>query len=248
MPAFCGGRLPACIVFYIPLRHCLLSAGVLACLACDDVAGCDRQQAVYAALAASSCDNLPQTGAGCVFCFTNAHESCENGVVHVGGIGDAFAIPHVKRAFAIPDVKSSVVLPHADMVNQETELLAELLIRQEELESAAKKAEDRAREAELRAAELSDRHASMMARGANVIAQVQWYFTEENMVKDDYLYDQMDPETGWVPLSTLAQFSRLKALCVGEAELGALLRCSVMLEVSGSGHAVRSRKWRLLLR
>ena len=44
-----------------------------------------------------------------------------------------------------------------------------------------------------------------------ILNQVNYYFSEENLLKDEFLRAQMDGE-GWVPIPLLASFARLRHL------------------------------------
>lgn len=51
-----------------------------------------------------------------------------------------------------------------------------------------------------------------------LLRQIEYYFSMENLIKDIYLRSQMDEE-GWVPLSILANFNRIKSLTNGDNSL-----------------------------
>ena len=44
-----------------------------------------------------------------------------------------------------------------------------------------------------------------------VVAQVNYYFSDENLLRDEYLRRQMDGE-GWISIELLATFNRLRSL------------------------------------
>ena len=46
-----------------------------------------------------------------------------------------------------------------------------------------------------------------------IINQVHYYFSPENLLRDDYLRSQMDPREGWLGIELLAKFNRLRSIC-----------------------------------
>lgn len=46
----------------------------------------------------------------------------------------------------------------------------------------------------------------------NIVKQIEYYFSDENLEQDNYLISLMD-DKGWVPISTIAGFNRIKAMC-----------------------------------
>lgn len=46
----------------------------------------------------------------------------------------------------------------------------------------------------------------------NIIKQIEYYFSDENLKNDHYLISLMDDE-GWVPITTIADFKRVKKMC-----------------------------------
>jgi len=64
-----------------------------------------------------------------------------------------------------------------------------------------------------------------------LIKQIEYYFTDENLVKDIYLRKHMNDE-GWVPLSLIANFPRVKGLCADTETIIEILKAkSTVLEV-----------------
>lgn len=49
-----------------------------------------------------------------------------------------------------------------------------------------------------------------------ILNQCNYYFSVENLVKDEFLRNHMDHE-GWVPLQLLATFHRLRSLSSNQA-------------------------------
>lgn len=45
-----------------------------------------------------------------------------------------------------------------------------------------------------------------------IINQVHYYFSPENLYRDDFLRQQMDPSEGWLAIQLLATFNRLRSL------------------------------------
>lgn len=45
-----------------------------------------------------------------------------------------------------------------------------------------------------------------------IINQVHYYFSPENLLRDEFLRSQMDPHEGWLPIPLLATFNRLRSL------------------------------------
>jgi len=46
---------------------------------------------------------------------------------------------------------------------------------------------------------------------SNILTQVEYYFSDSNLDDDDFLKSLMD-ENGWVPVSKVADFNRLKKM------------------------------------
>lgn len=45
-----------------------------------------------------------------------------------------------------------------------------------------------------------------------ILRQVHYYFSTDNLCKDEFLRGHMDPEGGWISISLLASFNRLRRL------------------------------------
>ena len=54
---------------------------------------------------------------------------------------------------------------------------------------------------------------------AQILKQVEYYFSEENLIRDEYLRKQMDHD-GWVALNVIANFKRISALTTNTARIG----------------------------
>ena len=77
---------------------------------------------------------------------------------------------------------------------------------------------------------------------ANISRQTHFYFSAVNLVQDEFLRQQMDQQSGWVPLVMVASFYRMQALSASPDLIAAALDSSSTLEVS-QGH-VRCHDWR----
>lgn len=67
----------------------------------------------------------------------------------------------------------------------------------------------------------------------NIIQQIEYYFSNENLRKDRYLISLMD-DKGWVPISTVADFKRLKRMCSDIPFILESLLGSTSVEVQGN--------------
>ncbi|KAI5402781.1 hypothetical protein KIW84_050399 [Lathyrus oleraceus] len=66
-----------------------------------------------------------------------------------------------------------------------------------------------------------------------IVKQIDYYFSDVNLAKkDDYLQLQMD-EQGWVPISVIANFPRVKSLTSNIELILDSLRTSSLVEVHG---------------
>ncbi|RIA82146.1 hypothetical protein C1645_835849 [Glomus cerebriforme] len=72
-----------------------------------------------------------------------------------------------------------------------------------------------------------------------ILQQIEYYFSIENLCKDIYLRNNMDSE-GYVPISLLAGFNRVKALTMDEKLVREALLMSYIVEVIGD--KVRKRE------
>ncbi|KAH9295142.1 hypothetical protein KI387_038730 [Taxus chinensis] len=79
---------------------------------------------------------------------------------------------------------------------------------------------------------------------SRVIKQIDYYFSVENLCKDFYLRSQMDAH-GWVPISIVANFNRVRSMTTSVNFILDVLRSSNVVEVQGD--KVRKRgdwlKW-----
>ncbi|KAI9388141.1 hypothetical protein POPTR_009G018100v4 [Populus trichocarpa] len=83
-----------------------------------------------------------------------------------------------------------------------------------------------------------------LALRASIAGQIEYYFSDENLQNDHYLISLMDDQ-GWVPVSTIAEFKRVKKMTLDISFILDALQCSGSIEVQGD--KVRKRddwsKW-----
>ncbi|KAJ2162656.1 hypothetical protein GGF46_000529 [Coemansia sp. RSA 552] len=73
-----------------------------------------------------------------------------------------------------------------------------------------------------------------------VKAQVEYYFSVDNLCKDIFFRTQMDPD-GYVPLSLIAGFNRLRAVTTDMGLIRSAVAESKEVETDGTGDRVRRR-------
>ncbi|KEP47038.1 glycoside hydrolase family 15 protein [Rhizoctonia solani 123E] len=71
-----------------------------------------------------------------------------------------------------------------------------------------------------------------------VLGQVEYYFSIQNMCQDLYLRQQMDAQ-GWIPISTIGSFNRLRKLTTDIALVRETMQMSSIVEVSPDGEKAR---------
>ncbi|CAI9117043.1 OLC1v1018355C1 [Oldenlandia corymbosa var. corymbosa] len=77
-----------------------------------------------------------------------------------------------------------------------------------------------------------------------ILRQIDYYFSDANLVKDDYLRSNMDEE-GWVPVSLIASFPRVQQLTVDIPLILESLKASPVVEIKDQGDKIRRRNdWR----
>ena len=65
-----------------------------------------------------------------------------------------------------------------------------------------------------------------------ICSQVEWYLDEKRLASDRFLYETSCDHDGWIPVSTLLSFPRMRKLCYPQAAAVAhVLSASKMLEV-----------------
>ncbi|XVF20205.1 hypothetical protein REPUB_Repub11eG0177900 [Reevesia pubescens] len=67
---------------------------------------------------------------------------------------------------------------------------------------------------------------------ANIVKQIEYYFSDENLQNDHYLISLMDDQ-GWVPISTIADFKRVKRMSTDIQFILDALLSSTTVEVKG---------------
>ncbi|XP_057422692.1 la-related protein 1C-like isoform X2 [Lotus japonicus] len=65
-----------------------------------------------------------------------------------------------------------------------------------------------------------------------IVKQIDYYFSDLNLVKDEYLRSNMD-EQGWVPITLIANFPRVRSLTSNIQLILDSLRTSTVVEVQG---------------
>lgn len=77
-----------------------------------------------------------------------------------------------------------------------------------------------------------------------ILKQIEYYFSDDNLVKDNYLRSNMDEE-GWVPVTLIAGFRRVQNLTSDIQLILSSLRDSTVVEVQGETIRRRNdwRKW-----
>ncbi|KAK9235738.1 hypothetical protein V1525DRAFT_408994 [Lipomyces kononenkoae] len=76
---------------------------------------------------------------------------------------------------------------------------------------------------------------------AAILKQVEFYFSDQNLPKDKFLWTTASANDGWVPISTIASFSRMRRFQPLEAIVDALCQSKELLEVSEDREKVRRR-------
>ncbi|KAG5238109.1 hypothetical protein OIU77_028147 [Salix suchowensis] len=83
-----------------------------------------------------------------------------------------------------------------------------------------------------------------LALRASIVGQIEYYFSDENLQNDHHLISLMD-DLGWVPVSTIAEFKRVKKMTTDISLILDALQSSGSIEVQGD--KVRKRddwsKW-----
>lgn len=67
---------------------------------------------------------------------------------------------------------------------------------------------------------------------ANIMKQIDYYFSNENLVRDTFLRGKMD-EQGWVPVSLIAGFNKVSSLTKDIQLILGVMRASTLVEVQG---------------
>ncbi|XP_004251985.1 la-related protein 6B [Solanum lycopersicum] len=92
-------------------------------------------------------------------------------------------------------------------------------------------------------ADISAKNGGLTEEAAQkIVNQVEFYFSDLNLATTENLIRHMikDPE-GYVPISVVASFKKIKALIGSHAQLAEVLRCSINLVVSEDGKKVKRK-------
>lgn len=76
---------------------------------------------------------------------------------------------------------------------------------------------------------------------AAIRKQIDFYFSEENLVKDMYLRGKMDAD-GWVEMATIAAFNRVRMLTPDLSIIARSLEMSPIIEISPDGLFLRAKE------
>lgn len=74
-----------------------------------------------------------------------------------------------------------------------------------------------------------------------ILKQVEFYFSDQNLPNDRFLYTTSQSNDGWVPISTIACFSRMRRFKPFTAIVDALKQSKELLEVSEDNELVRRK-------
>ena len=69
--------------------------------------------------------------------------------------------------------------------------------------------------------------------------QVEYYFSVENLCKDLFLRSKMDPKEGWIALSVIASFNRIRMMTPDPAMIYDALVGSKTVEISAGNDKIR---------
>lgn len=75
----------------------------------------------------------------------------------------------------------------------------------------------------------------------SILNQVEFYFSESNLLNDRFLFTTQNANDGWVPIQTISQFERMKKYRPIETIVEALRKSENLLEVSENGEMVRRK-------
>lgn len=76
---------------------------------------------------------------------------------------------------------------------------------------------------------------------SKILNQVEFYFSDSNLLNDRFLFTTQQANDGWVPISILSQFQRMKKYRPIELIVEALRGSEDVLEVSKDGEMVRRK-------
>ncbi|ODV85232.1 hypothetical protein CANARDRAFT_199069 [[Candida] arabinofermentans NRRL YB-2248] len=76
---------------------------------------------------------------------------------------------------------------------------------------------------------------------SKILSQVEFYFSDSNLLNDKFLFTTQQANEGWVPVSVISQFERMKKYRPVETIVEALRQSPELLEVSENGELVRRK-------
>ncbi|GME80830.1 unnamed protein product [Ambrosiozyma monospora] len=76
---------------------------------------------------------------------------------------------------------------------------------------------------------------------AKILQQVEFYFSDSNLLNDKFLFTTQQANEGWVPISVISQFERMKKYRPIETIVEALRESKELLEVSENGELVKRK-------
>ncbi|OUT20735.1 hypothetical protein CAS74_004402 [Pichia kudriavzevii] len=79
------------------------------------------------------------------------------------------------------------------------------------------------------------------ATASQILNQVEFYFSDSNLLNDRFLFTTQNANDGWVPIQTISQFERMKKYRPIETIVEALRKSQELLEVSENGEMVRRK-------
>ena len=82
---------------------------------------------------------------------------------------------------------------------------------------------------------------SSYSQHAQILKQVEFYFSDSNLPRDQFLKRNLKKNDGWLPISILTTFSRLKALSEDVFVIAEALKSSDLLEVSEDSSKVKRK-------
>uniref|UniRef100_A0A914P2H5 Uncharacterized protein n=1 Tax=Panagrolaimus davidi TaxID=227884 RepID=A0A914P2H5_9BILA len=74
---------------------------------------------------------------------------------------------------------------------------------------------------------------------AKILKELEYYFGDVNLHRDEFLQDEMKKGHGWVPLDVLLTFNRLKQITTDKAAIIAAVESSELVDVSEDSEKVR---------
>lgn len=76
---------------------------------------------------------------------------------------------------------------------------------------------------------------------SKILQQVEFYFSDSNLLNDKFLFTTQAANEGWVPISLISQFQRMKKYRPIDQIVDALRESKDLLEVSEDGELVRRK-------